>query len=320
MASRPVPTSPAAPHAATSLSPAKEDALAPPNAAAGGGRPSSSSASKTIRTLSPPILKHLQNIYTGIAGKERSLSLDEARKFLKGVQGDDIADAGGLDGGKVEEDGKESTVPTSEMSRVSVIDSPSPQSAPTSVPATSVTRPFLKPENGLDDFLTYMTSPSSSVLRELRPDENDLGFPLSNYFISSSHNTYLTGNQLNSDASAGAYRDVRAISTARSYCSFYSHHTCTHILTLNSDTRSYSAAVAVSKSTCGTVNQTPARQVPLQKTSQSADPLPGSRKCDIAFPQKWRERWRSIAKVADLPPHLQEKRLRQWLGMGKRKN
>src|SRR5271168_2340758 len=63
-----------------------------------------------------------------------------------------------------------------------------------------------KDVNGLNDFLLYMSSPSSSALAT--PERHDLGRPLSNYFISTSHNTYLTGNQLYSPSSTDAYKNV----------------------------------------------------------------------------------------------------------------
>ncbi|KAJ5154290.1 uncharacterized protein N7500_009729 [Penicillium coprophilum] len=58
----------------------------------------------------------------------------------------------------------------------------------------------------LDAFRAYMKDANSSAMR---PEEAlDLSAPISDYFISSSHNTYLTGNQLYSDAAASAYTSV----------------------------------------------------------------------------------------------------------------
>ncbi|KAK4123732.1 PLC-like phosphodiesterase [Parathielavia appendiculata] len=55
-------------------------------------------------------------------------------------------------------------------------------------------------------FLRYMTSSTTNAVAP--PRDEDLSWPLSNYFVSSSHNTYLTGNQLSSASSADAYRNV----------------------------------------------------------------------------------------------------------------
>ncbi|KAL7622440.1 hypothetical protein AAE478_007945 [Parahypoxylon ruwenzoriense] len=57
-------------------------------------------------------------------------------------------------------------------------------------------------------FLQYMTSDAANVVAQPPHSDLDLSWPLASYFVSSSHNTYLTGNQLNSDSDADAYRSV----------------------------------------------------------------------------------------------------------------
>ncbi|KAM7192683.1 PLC-like phosphodiesterase, TIM beta/alpha-barrel-containing domain containing protein [Naviculisporaceae sp. PSN 640] len=73
---------------------------------------------------------------------------------------------------------------------------------------TAELAPDIHPDQdwNFDAFLRYMTSESANAIAPHQ--KQDMTYPLSSYFISSSHNTYLTGNQLSSDSSTEAYKNV----------------------------------------------------------------------------------------------------------------
>jgi hypothetical protein len=72
----------------------------------------------------------------------------------------------------------------------------------------------------------YMAGSASSALRPAL--KKDLSAPITDYFISSSHNTYLTGNQLYSEAAANAYTNVSLSDASgnRWLHGFYNAHPC----------------------------------------------------------------------------------------------
>lgn len=66
--------------------------------------------------------------------------------------------------------------------------------------------PDSPPLTSYDQYTAWWLSPASAALAP--PVNHDLSLPLSNYFISSSHNTYLSGNQLYGASTTQSYTDV----------------------------------------------------------------------------------------------------------------
>lgn len=121
-----------------------------------------------IKTVSAVVLPYLERIFNCHADDNKAWNAQQASTFIRYTQAGD------------------------------------PSSPVDGLPADLAT----KAELDFADFLRYMTSDASNIVGALREEELDLSYPLSSYFISSSHNTYLTGNQLSSVASTDAYKNV----------------------------------------------------------------------------------------------------------------
>ena len=73
------------------------------------------------------------------------------------------------------------------------------------ITVSEATAPALSPEG----FTSFMRSPACDVFNPLHHEVfQDMEQPLCNYYIASSHNTYLTGDQLLSQSRADMYARV----------------------------------------------------------------------------------------------------------------
>ncbi|TFA99495.1 1-phosphatidylinositol 4,5-bisphosphate phosphodiesterase 1 [Trichoderma ghanense] len=133
-------------------------------------------AQRTLTSLSTTTLAYLKRLFESHATPEGKWTPDQIRVFIQKVQGSS--------------------------------DVVSPEEALAQLPGnrTPDVAAAAAAELDLDGFLAYMTSSHSSAVLPVRNE--DFSWPLASYFISSSHNTYLTGNQLSSDSTTGAYTNV----------------------------------------------------------------------------------------------------------------
>lgn len=121
-----------------------------------------------IKTVNSSVLPYLQSIFNCHADDDKTWHTSQASTFIRCTQAGD------------------------------------PESLSEGLPPSLVEKRKL----GFNDFLQYMTSDASNAVGPFKDTDKDLSYPLSSYFISSSHNTYLSGNQLYGDSSTDAYKNV----------------------------------------------------------------------------------------------------------------
>jgi len=66
----------------------------------------------------------------------------------------------------------------------------------------------LRPDCSLYEFSEYLAHPANSIVALPDPAKKDWSHPFNEYFISSSHNTYLTGHQLYGTSTTEGYQNV----------------------------------------------------------------------------------------------------------------
>ena len=71
---------------------------------------------------------------------------------------------------------------------------------------------------GFEGFARYLLDQSNSALKSDSFDESDMDYPISYYYIASSHNTYLTGHQLKGQSSVELYRQVSKANIFPIFC------------------------------------------------------------------------------------------------------
>lgn len=145
---------------------------------AGGGAALASQQSVPLKVTSGPLLEQIKLIYTSLIGNDSHLSTAEFRDFLLTVQQEHPPE------------------PTGVLPWISsFFTGPSAQNL--LVDESPIT---------FDDFMSFMCSPHNNAL-QLRQNTN-YSLPMTSYFISSSHNTYLVGNQLYGDSTTKGYVNV----------------------------------------------------------------------------------------------------------------
>ncbi|KFH48906.1 1-phosphatidylinositol 4,5-bisphosphate phosphodiesterase-like protein [Hapsidospora chrysogenum ATCC 11550] len=141
-----------------------------PQHQAGGG---ASNSQRTVKTVRDHMLPHLRRIFESHAGADGKWGNDQIKAFVRDIQRHEISGT----------------------------------AAAAAATAAAASEDLVTLEE-LDfaRFLSYMTSSESAITNAAPP--TDLSWPLSSYFISSSHNTYLSGNQLSSDSTTETYTNV----------------------------------------------------------------------------------------------------------------